>query len=104
MGIASINNLCQTETHKRRKYDPPANELANSYKYAVNVIPFVITWDGVVTKYNKRFYTLIGINNKVLAYTQITSLKKTMESLSMNLRRGFGDIEFAEGNQSDYNA
>ena len=91
MGIASINNLCQTETHKRRKYDPFANELANSYKYTV-------------IKYNKRFYTLIGINSKVLAYTQITSLKKTMESLSMNLRRGFGDIEFAEGNQSGYNA
>ncbi|TBU05638.1 hypothetical protein CWI36_0061p0010 [Hamiltosporidium magnivora] len=53
VGITSRDSLQIVETEKIRKYDLLANELGLIYKCSVEIIPYVMTWDGIVTKYNK---------------------------------------------------
>ena len=46
------------------------------------------TWEGLVTKYHKKHRSEIGINTKTEAYIQSLVLKKTLESISFDRRRG----------------
>ena len=71
---------------KTRKYVLIANELALTYKCKVKIVPYVMTWDGLVTKYHKKDSSKIGIIPKVEAYIQFLVLKKTLESLSFERR------------------
>ena len=80
--------LTQVENEKSRKYDLIANELALIYKCKVKIIPYVMTWEGLVTKYHKKHRNEIGISTKTEAYIQSLVLKKTLESISFDRRRG----------------
>ena len=51
------------------------------------IIMFVITWDGVVTKYHKQHIKDLEIPKNVQAYIQTKILKKTLESISFEYRR-----------------
>ena len=88
IGITNLDILTQVENQKTRKYDLIANELALSYKCKVKIIPFMITWNGVVTKYYKKHSKEIGLQPEVEAYIQTVVLKKTLESISFERRRG----------------
>lgn len=79
IGISSIDNLVEREIEKLKKYDILAKEMKMIEKKNVYVIPFVITWDGIVTKYNQKYRNLIDINDKILSYIQYKSLIKTAE-------------------------
>ena len=81
IGITNLDLLIQVENEKMRKYDLIANELAISRKCKVKIIPYVMTWEGLVTKYHKKHSNEIGLQPKVEAYIQIV-LKKTLESVS----------------------
>ena len=96
IGITNLDLLTQVENEKSRKYDLIANELALTYKCKVKIVPFVMTWDGLVTKYHKKHSSEIGIIPKVEAYIQFLVLKKTLESLSFERRRG---IEEEDGHE-----
>ena len=50
-----------------------------------------MTWDGVVTTYHKNYLRELGISDAIEAYIQSIVLKKTLESLSFNSRRGLED-------------
>ena len=80
--------LTQVENEKTRKYDLIANEIALTYKCKVKIIPYVMTWEGLVTKYHKKHRSEIGISTKTEAYIQSLVLKKTLESISFDRRRG----------------
>ncbi len=41
------------EAQKKRKYNILANELRAMHNSKTRIIPYVLTWDGIVTKYNK---------------------------------------------------
>ncbi|TBU20668.1 hypothetical protein CWI38_0037p0020 [Hamiltosporidium tvaerminnensis] len=69
-----------------RKYDLLANELGFVYKCSVEIIPYVMTWDGIVTKYYKTYVRRLQIPMNVEAYIQFIVLKKTRASLSVILR------------------
>ncbi|TBU13093.1 hypothetical protein CWI38_0533p0020 [Hamiltosporidium tvaerminnensis] len=69
VGITSQDSLQIVETEKLRKYDLLANELGLIYKCSVEIIPYVMTWDGI-------------------AYIQSLVLKKTVETISFDRRRG----------------
>ena len=88
VGITNLDLLTQVENEKSRKYDLIANELALSYKCKVKIIPYVMTWEGLVTKYHKKHRSEIGITTKTEAYIQSLVLKKTLESISFERRRG----------------
>ncbi|KAF7680935.1 hypothetical protein TCON_2444 [Astathelohania contejeani] len=83
VGITSQDNLQIVETEKKRKYDFLANELGLLYKAKTKIIPYVITWDGVVTKYHRNYLKELNITPTIEAYIQSTVLKKTLEIISL---------------------
>ena len=96
VGITNLDLLTQVENEKTRKYDLIANEIALSYKCKVKIIPYVLTWEGLVTRFHKKHRKEIGIESKTEAYIQSLVLKKTLESISFNRRRG---LEEEDGHQ-----
>ncbi|TBU11092.1 hypothetical protein CWI38_1390p0010, partial [Hamiltosporidium tvaerminnensis] len=63
-------------------------ELGLIYKCSVELIPYVMTWDGIVTKYHKSHLKRLEIPMNVEAYIQSIVLKKTVETISFVRRRG----------------
>ena len=82
------------ETEKRRKYDVLANKLGSEYRCETKVIAYVMTWDGIVTSYHKRYCQEIGLSDSVEAYIQGIVLKKTLESITFERRRGDSEPGF----------
>ena len=87
--MTSSKNIKELECYKKRKYGMLANELPSTYKYCLGIIPFVMTLNGLVTKYNKNYSYTLDINSKIFSYIKIVSLKKTLESISLDFRRKF---------------
>ncbi|TBU20598.1 hypothetical protein CWI38_0046p0010, partial [Hamiltosporidium tvaerminnensis] len=88
VGITSQDSLQIVETKTLRKYDLLANKLGLIYKCSVEIIPYVMTWDGIVTKYHKSHLKRLEIPMNVEAYIQSIVLKKTVETISFDRRRG----------------
>ena len=88
VGITNLDLLTQVENEKARKYDLIAKELALIYKCKVKTIPYVMTWEGLVTRYHKKHCSEIGIQPRTEAYIQSIVQKKTLESISFDRRRG----------------
>ena len=93
VGITSQDRLHTVETEKKRKYDLLANELGLIYKSSTRIIPYVMTWDGIVTRYHNRYAKLLGITSTIHAYIQSRVLRKTLECVSFDRRRGAEDID-----------
>ena len=87
IGVINQDFLQTVETEKTRKYDILANELSNMYKCKTKIIPFVITWDEIVTIYYKKHIKELEIPDNVKAYIQTIVLKKTLESISFEHRK-----------------
>ncbi|KAL6121353.1 hypothetical protein NUSPORA_01742 [Nucleospora cyclopteri] len=68
LGITSQDNLQTVETKKLRNYDLLANELSLFYKCKVKIIPFVLTWDGVITKYHRMYVKKLFMSTKIQAF------------------------------------
>ncbi|TBT98941.1 hypothetical protein CWI39_2208p0010, partial [Hamiltosporidium magnivora] len=83
VGITSQDSLQIVETEKIRKYDLLANELRLIYKCS----------DGIVTKYYKSHLKRLEIPMNVKAYIQSIVLKKTVETISFDRRRGLDVIK-----------
>ncbi|TBU20184.1 hypothetical protein CWI38_0117p0010, partial [Hamiltosporidium tvaerminnensis] len=58
-------------------YDLLANDLGLIYKCSVEIISYMMTWDGIVTKYHKSHPKRLEIPMNVEAYIQSIVLKKT---------------------------
>ncbi|KAF7684225.1 hypothetical protein TCON_0593 [Astathelohania contejeani] len=74
-----------------RKKDLLANELEILYKAKTKIIPYVLTWEGVVTKYHRSYLKELGITPQIEAYIQSTVLKKTLETISLEHRKNIED-------------
>ena len=88
IGITSPSQLITVETEKKRKYDILANHLGQLHKMKTRIIPWVMTWDGIVTKTHKYYLKELEINNNIEAYMQSLVIRKTLESISLDHRRG----------------
>ena len=64
-----------------------ANELGAMHNCKTRIIPYVLTWDGIVTKFHKSYSKEIGLTDSIQSYIQFIVLKKTMESISFSYRR-----------------
>ena len=91
VGVTSQDQLTVVKSEKKRKYDVLANEMAAIHKCKAKIIPYVLTWDGIVTKVHKYYVNQIGLSPSIEAYIQYITLKKTMESISYDYRRGCED-------------
>ncbi|TBU12087.1 reverse transcriptase, partial [Hamiltosporidium tvaerminnensis] len=88
VGITSQDSLQIVETEKLRKYNLLANELGLIYKCSVEIIPYVMTWDGIVTKYHKSHLKRLEIPMNEETYIQSIVLKKTLETICFDRRKG----------------
>ncbi|KAL6120530.1 hypothetical protein NUSPORA_02728, partial [Nucleospora cyclopteri] len=70
VGITSQDNLQTVETAKLKTNDLLANELSLIYKCKAEIIPFVLTWDGIITKYHSMYVKKLSIPPKIQAYIQ----------------------------------
>ncbi|EQB61241.1 hypothetical protein NAPIS_ORF01222 [Vairimorpha apis BRL 01] len=86
-GVISLDNLQQDESEKLRNYDEFSNELVLIHGFKTKNIPYV-----------KRG-TELGITDQIEAYIQFTALKKTLESISIEYRRGGRITETKETDQ-----
>lgn len=91
VGITSQDQLQEVETEKKRKYDILANEISLLYKAKTRIIPYVMTWDGVVTKFHRNYVKELKISKHLEAYIQSLVLKKTLETISLERRRAIED-------------
>ncbi|TBU12696.1 hypothetical protein CWI38_0666p0030 [Hamiltosporidium tvaerminnensis] len=67
-------------TRIKTAYDLCANELGLVFNCGVEIIPYVMTWDGIVQKYRKNYAKRAQINMDNKAYTQSIVVKKTSGS------------------------
>ena len=88
------------ETEKKRKYDLLATKLGLEHNCKTKIIPYVMAWDGIVTNYHKNYSREIGIADSVEAYIQANVLKRTLESISFEHRRGHEQSDQALGTLS----
>ena len=79
IGIANQDLLQTVEVEKQRKYDILANELSLLYKCKSKIIPYVITWDGLVTKYHKKYMKELEVTNSIEPYIQNKILKRHLK-------------------------
>ncbi|EQB60016.1 hypothetical protein NAPIS_ORF02432 [Vairimorpha apis BRL 01] len=86
--VKSIDSLQQEETEKLKKYDLLANELGLIHGCKTRIIPYVLTWDGIVTKYHAKYRKALEISDRIKAYIQSVTLKKTLESVSLEYKIG----------------
>lgn len=92
IGVTNKNILKQTEITKLRKYEVLANELKILHPNTeVEIIPIVITWDGLVTKFYKKYMDRIGIDKRTKAYVQSITIKRTCESVMIDRRVNHGE-------------
>ena len=91
VGIACQENLVLVEKEKARKYDLLADELALIYKCRARVIPYVMTWEGIVSKRHKKYSRALEVTKRVQAYLQSRVLKRTLETISFEHRRSIED-------------
>ncbi|KAI5168375.1 hypothetical protein PAEPH01_0072 [Pancytospora epiphaga] len=87
--MTSQNRLITMKTEKKRKYDVLVNKLWFKMKCKAKIIPYVMTWNSVVTNYHKQYLREIGLTNSAKGYIQTIVLKKTLESISFEYQRGF---------------
>ena len=87
VGITSQDQLQIVENEKARKYDVLAKEMGAIHNCKTRIIPYVMTWDGIVTKFHGKYSKEIGLTTKIEAYIQYIVIKKTLESISFEYRR-----------------
>ncbi|EQB61507.1 hypothetical protein NAPIS_ORF00910 [Vairimorpha apis BRL 01] len=87
VGITNCENLQTVELEKSRQYELLARELGLIHKCKINVIPYVMTSDELVTKYHSKYRREFDIDNRIIAYIQSKVIKK-IESISFEYRQG----------------
>ncbi|EQB62010.1 hypothetical protein NAPIS_ORF00406 [Vairimorpha apis BRL 01] len=88
VGITSFDNLRAVETEKKHKYDLLANHCGAMNGYKTRIIPYVMTWEGITTTFYIKYRSELNLDSRTQAYIQARVLKMTLESLSMEARRG----------------
>ena len=69
------------------------------YRCRVEVVPHVMAWDGVVTKCHKKYMNKLEIPVSVEAYIQSRVLRRTLETVSFEARRGI--LEEGDGERPE---
>jgi len=70
VGITSQDQLQKVENEKSRKYDVLSKELSAMHNCKSRIIPYVLTWDGIVTKFHSKYSKEIGLTTRIEAYIQ----------------------------------
>lgn len=82
IGITSQEQLVTVEAEKQHKYELAAREMGAIHKCKTKIIPYVMTWDGIVTQFHSKHVKAIGLSRRIEAYIQYIVLKKTRECVT----------------------
>jgi hypothetical protein len=63
VGITSFDHLRAVEVEKKNKYDVLANHCGALHGYKTRIIPYVMTWDGLVTTYHRTYRKELDLDN-----------------------------------------
>ncbi|TBT98909.1 hypothetical protein CWI37_1545p0010 [Hamiltosporidium tvaerminnensis] len=86
VGITPQDSLQIVKTEKPRKYDLLENGKGLIYKCSVEIIPYLMTWDGIVTKYHKHMLKESQIPINLETYILSIPLEKRVETISFDRR------------------
>ncbi|TBU07012.1 hypothetical protein CWI36_0342p0050, partial [Hamiltosporidium magnivora] len=81
--ITSQDSLQIVKIEKLRKYNFLANRLGLIYKCSVEIIPNMMTWDGIVTKYYKTYVKRLRIVMNIEAYIQFIVIGMQSKPLTL---------------------
>ncbi|XP_029655505.1 uncharacterized protein LOC115229263 [Octopus sinensis] len=88
VGITSHAMLKQVEVEKLHKYDLLAGELSQIHGAKVTIIPIVLTWDGIVSKFYKSYMERLKLDASTRSYIQSLTIKKTLETMLVEHKHG----------------
>lgn len=91
IGITSQDLLKQVETEKLHKYDLLAGEIGLLHGCTTKIIPYVLSWDGIVTICHKGYVKQLGLPDNIESYIATRVLKRTLEVISLTARRSIFD-------------
>ena len=74
VGVTSQDQLQRVETEKQHKYDLLAEEMGLMYKCPTRIIPYVLTWESIVTRHHHAHAEAIGPTSRIKAYIQYLAL------------------------------
>ncbi|KAG0435725.1 hypothetical protein DMUE_4575 [Dictyocoela muelleri] len=101
IGITSADNLRKVEVEKYEKYRLLGKEIEIMYGRKTIIIPYVLTWDGITTEYNKKYRKLLGINNRLHGYIQCISMKLTSEIILSSIENSIHKTILNEEDEKD---
>ncbi|XP_029657954.1 uncharacterized protein LOC115232261 [Octopus sinensis] len=85
VGITSQDRLKQGEVEKCHKL--LSGELSSLYP-KVKILSLVLIWDGVVSKFFKKYIKKLAIEDGTRTYIQSVVLEKTLDSVVVEHRHG----------------
>ena len=68
--VLSHFKLQKVENEKARKYDVLAKEMSAMHNCKSRIIPYVMTWNGIVTRFHSKYSKEIGLTTKIETYIQ----------------------------------
>ncbi|KAK1937255.1 hypothetical protein X943_000493 [Babesia divergens] len=80
VGITCQDNLGQVERDKEEKYKTLTKEMGNHKMNAlttIEVVPYVMTWDGLVTKRHTECRLKLGVSDRMEGQLQRICLQQT---------------------------
>ncbi|KAK1937610.1 hypothetical protein X943_003315 [Babesia divergens] len=98
VGITCQDNLGQVERDKEAKYKALTEQMGNHRMNAlttIEVVPYVMTWDGLVTKRHTECRLKLGVSDRVEGQLQRICLQQTYDFVMRGL--GIEVMEELEG-------
>ncbi|KAK1933069.1 hypothetical protein X943_002039 [Babesia divergens] len=100
VGITCQDNLGQVERDKEAKYKALTEQMGNHKMNAlttIEVVPYVMTWDGLVTKRHTECRLKLGVSDRMEGQLQRICLQQTYDFVMRELGMDPVMGETAEG-------
>ncbi|XP_029655001.1 uncharacterized protein LOC115228579 [Octopus sinensis] len=88
VGITSQDNLQKVEVKKLHKYDPLASEIRLLLSAKVQIVPIVLKWDAITTKFYPKYCQKLKLPEKIKSYIQSVILRAIYQSMNTEYKFG----------------
>ncbi|GBE60873.1 reverse transcriptase domain containing protein [Babesia ovata] len=89
IGITNQDNLVETEIFKKRKYEALIEDLkARQFNQhtTFRAIPYVMTWEGIVTNKHTKYRRDLGISDRLEAHIQRVVIQETQKLVLRDMK------------------
>jgi hypothetical protein len=95
--ICGTKRLLMAEQEKRAKYEVLAREKRQQLGHDVEVLPYAMTWDGMVSHGHREIRKLLGVSERIHAYTQQVVLRHSADMALRDVGRELHVVEGRDG-------